>query len=293
MDMRKPPDAQLDDRQFEIAITALSDSLVPGIDLSVFRGSGTDFSQCRQYVPGDPARSMDWRVTARTGRPHVKEFDTLKRTVVVVALDDSRSMRVGSGERCKWDWAVYLAGGIMLATLRRTNPSGLVIGGGGTEGAGSWGIRPTLARQDVLRGLRQLRHQAASRVGSSSIAAAMKTLGATPMDRALVVIVSDLHEPESVASIRAAAGRHEVLALRLTDPAEVAVRTTGIVRGAESETGRPFTFFRRSGWSVRGDVVDELRRGGVATMSLDISEPMIPRVREFLATRQARGGGGS
>lgn len=282
--MQDRSDAQLDDRQFEIAITALGNSLVPGIDLSVFRGSGVDFSQCRQYVQGDPVRSIDWRVTARTGRLHVKEFDTLKRTPVVVVLDDSRSMRVGSGTRVKWDWAVLLAGGIMLATLRRASPAGLISGSAADE-MGHWYVRPTLDRQSILRGLRSLRLQGAVQRATPRIAAGLRTLNSTPMDRALVIVLSDLHEPESIQAIKTVAGQHEVVVCRLMDPAERGIKISGVVRATEPETGRLFTFFGRPRWKLSDDAVEELRRGGVPTLGLDISTDVIPALREFLKTR--------
>jgi len=77
---------------------AVSDMVAGGFR-SVFRGSGMEFEEVREYVPGDDVRSIDWNVTARTGRPYVKKFVEEREQTVLLTVDVSASTRLGCGAR--------------------------------------------------------------------------------------------------------------------------------------------------------------------------------------------------
>src|SRR5437867_9281324 len=109
----RPPD-ELFHADFEMVVRRMADDLAFGTDVSRFVGAGLEYAQSRPYVPGDPVKMMDWRITARLGRPFVKEYETLKRTCLYLVVDTSASMGVSSTVMTKHDMAVWIAAAVGL-----------------------------------------------------------------------------------------------------------------------------------------------------------------------------------
>src|SRR6187549_4055809 len=86
----------VDARQFEVAVKQLANSLNFGQEDSVFHGSGLEFAQSRLYVPGDPVKFIDWKVSARSDKLFIKEFQEPKQIPLYLLLDTSASMCVSS-----------------------------------------------------------------------------------------------------------------------------------------------------------------------------------------------------
>ncbi len=268
----------LDSRQFVIAVKRLADSLSYGTDRSPFLGSGVEYVQSRPYQYGDPIRAIDWRITARTGRPHIKEFESPKRLPCYLLIDTSASMMVSSVRRTKYELALHVAGGIGLACLDRVSPVG-VLGVGERD----LHVRPSLARDQILQWLLLLRRHRFDE--STSLTARISELFPTLLNRTLLIILSDLHEAAALPAIKQLSQVHECVVVQLRDPAEDGLAGGGIVRAREAETGTSFvTRISRPQVSLE-DTTAAFRRAGVDHLVLRTDQPVVSPLRHFFSSR--------
>ena len=221
-------------RKFVIAIRRLADDLSYGLDGSRFLGSGIDYVQSRPYLPGDPVKAMDWRVTARTNKHHIKEYEAQRRIPAWFLIDTSASMVASSTKRSKYEVALQVAGGLALACLDRTSPVGVL--GCGTRDVH---VPPSLAKDQVLQWLLRLRRHAFDE--ETMMTRRIRELRPTLQSRAIVVILSDMHEAGAVHSAALLAQEHEVAVIQVQDPAEVSLPSGGFLRAQEAESGRRST----------------------------------------------------
>ena len=267
----------LDARQFELAMRRLANALSYGQESSPFLGAGIEYVQSRPYQPGDPVKFIDWRVTARTGKFHVKEYEAPKQMPVYLLVDTSASMCVSSQPLSKYAWAVQIAGGLALAAIDHMNPVGVL-----TVGERDLHHTPTLARNSVLQWMHQLRRYRFSE--GTTLGRCARELAPRVEQRCLFIALSDLHDPDAVPAIKLMAQHHDCAVLHFVDPSERGRTGGGIFRAVEAETGREFVAHGFSRW-IEPDEIHALSRAGVDYLRLPTNEPMLARVRHFFKHR--------
>jgi len=274
----------LDSRQFSILVRGLANSIAYGVDRSPFVGSGVEYVQSRAYQEGDPIRAIDWRITARTGRVHVKEYEAPKSVPTYFLVDTSASMVVSSTARSKYHVALFAAGGLALASLDRVSPVGLV-----TVGTRALRFEPSLSQGRVLEWLHQLRTYRFDE--ETRLAVRIAELRPRLPQRSLLIVLSDLHDAGALAALKRLSQVHDVVVLELRDPAEYGILGAGWLRGREAESGRAVLGRSKHPHVSAEGAARAMRRAGIDHLLIHTDRPFAHDLRRLFKARGVLGRG--
>ena len=230
-----PPEILRQVKLIELRTRGLVNSVFTGEYRSVFKGQGMEFSEVREYQPGDEVRSIDWNVTARMGRPFVKRFIEERELTVMLVVDLSGSERFGTVRRFKSELASELAAVLAMAAVRNNDRVGVLLFTDRIEHV----VPPRKGRRHVLRIIRDL--LAFEPVGrGTDLVAAIDYAARMLKEHAIVFIVSDFLSADIDHPLKLMAQRHDVVAVTVEDPSERDLPDIGVARLIDPETGMTF-----------------------------------------------------
>lgn len=224
-------------RRLEVALTRRSGARLVGDHRGLGRGAGLDLDRIRPYEPGDDVRRIDWKATARSGIPQVREDVPDRQLTAWLLVDRSASMHFGTADRRKADVAEGAALVVGRFVARRSDRLG-VVGFGDAERP--FVSPPAGGRNGMLGLTRVLATDAPEEgAGGSTLAAALRTVAASRTTAGLVAIVSDFRGPlDWRRPLTDVVGRHTVLAIEITDPREETLVDVGELTLIDPESGR-------------------------------------------------------
>jgi len=283
---------------------------------SVFRGRGVEFDEVRPYLPGDDVRTIDWKVTARTGQPYVKRYVEERQLTLMLMADVSASQDFGSGERSKRDAAAEFCALLAFSAIRNNDKVGLTLFHGGIEqyipprkgqrhalrvvrevlahgldGDASAAAAPRWWRPEAWRRPRPARQQ-------TDIGQAMEFLMSVASRRTICFVVSDFLTDGYERALRAANRRHDVIAVLVTDPRELELPGVGLVALRDAESGDTELYdtgSRRFRDHVEGeaakrvrDLEHSLRSSGIDFIHIDAAGSVVDPLVSFFRMRERR-----
>ncbi|WP_454764338.1 DUF58 domain-containing protein [Cupriavidus campinensis] len=270
-------------------------SLLSGRHGSRVRGRGLAFEELRLYLPGDDVRMMDWRVTARTGKPHVRVYAEEKERPVLLVVDQRMNMFFGSRRAMK---SVTAAEAAALAAWRIVS-DGDRVGGIVFGDARMDTLAPRRSRDAVLHWLaalaqhnQRLRADAPARRGAAPLNAALERAVRLAHHDHLVIVISDFDGSDEATrrAMLALRSRNDVLSILVYDPFLLELPDSGhlVVSDGELqvELGFGHDTLRRGIRSFAdahsAELMDWHRRLGVPLLPLSAAEETASQLRRLL-----------
>ena len=288
-------------RQVEIKTNRLVDDTLSGHYHSVFKGRGMDFDEVREYVPGDDVRTIDWNVTARTGRTFVKKFTEERELTIMLLIDVSASGEFGSSAQSKREVMAELGSVLAFSAVRNNDKVGLILF---TDDAELY-IPPGKGRSHILRVIREiLFFQPEGK--NTDLVAALDFANQVIKRRAVTFLISDFCLPGDFSDsledfrpkLQITNRHHDMVAVSVNDPREWELPDIGLLTIEDSETGEQVELDTtradiRNGFSqLANQRREELRRtihsSGVDFLELSTDKPYLPVLLNFFSSRERR-----
>lgn len=280
-------------RQIQIYTSRAVDASFAGQYESVFKGRGMQFDEVREYTPGDDIRTIDWNVTARTGRPYIKRYVEEREMTVMFAVDLSASGDFGTVNKMKNELAAEFCAVLAFAAAKNNDKVGLLIFTDRIE----LYIPPKKGTRHVLRLIRELLYFKMPR-RKTDIPQALDYLAKVMRRKATVFLVSDFIETDFKKPLSLLNKRHDVIAVSVRDRAEIALPAAGLIEFADAETGE-IILVDTSGRGFRNQysntsaerfdgLKDMLRSVSVDCISISTDKPYIQDLVRFFHMRRRR-----
>ncbi len=279
--------------RIRILTRRLLDDRLSGDYHSVFKGQGIEFDEARPYQAGDDVRAIDWNVTARMGTPYVKRFSEERELTVLFLVDVSGSQSFGTRGRSKAARAAELTALLAMTALNNQDKVGLVLFSDHIVKS----LPPRKGRTAVQRLVREVLVTEETREGTN-IREALRFVSATQHRKAVVFLVSDFQDEGYQRDLTIFARRHDVIACRVTDPAEETLPNVGLVELLDPETHQTLLVdtadatvreaFAKSVAEVREGQIKGFRRAGIDVLELSTEASYVDAVRALFRRRALR-----
>jgi uncharacterized protein (DUF58 family) len=230
-------------KRIEISTRSTINNVMAGAYHSSFKGNGMEFSEVREYVPGDDVRTIDWNVTARTGVPHIKKYIEERELTVMLVVDASSSADFGSGTQMKGQVMATLSALLSFAAIKNNDKVGLLIFTSEVE----LFIPPSKGKKHVMRVIRELLYFKPKH-HSTNLRTALEHVNRLLRRKSVVIVLSDFMDDAYEKALQLLRKRHDVLAVGVKDPREMELPNAGYVELEDPETGETMLVDTGDAW---------------------------------------------
>ncbi len=280
-------------KKIELKSKKLVDDVFSGKYHSVFKGQGIEFSEVREYVPGDDIRSISWNVTARRNKPYIKKYDEDREQTVMFVTDLSASGTFGSINQTKNELIAELTAVLAIAALKNSDRAGLLTF---TDTVEQY-IKPQKNRKHILRLIDTILSYKPKNKGTN-IETALKYLNKLCKKKALVFLISDFQDKNFDSMLKVTSKKHDLVCIKVSDPKEQKIPSKGIFTLQDTETGS-FTDIDFSSKEVQEEyyrnyhnhnnyLYDTFKTAKTDVIDISTGEPYIRQLIAFFKARQTK-----
>ncbi|MDR3630315.1 MAG: DUF58 domain-containing protein [Desulfocapsaceae bacterium] len=288
-------------RQVEVRTRRLVNDSLAGDYHSVFKGSGMNFDEVREYVAGDEIRAIDWNVTARTGIPHIKKFTEERELTILLLIDISGSGQFGSTSSSKREMMAELGAVLAFSAIRNNDKVGLILFTDFIE----LSIPPQKGRSHILRVIREILYFK-PQGKKTDLNVPLDFAGRVCKRRSVVFLISDFCLPGDFQAgldqlqpkLRTGNRRHDLIGIIVSDPREHALPDVGWLTIEDAENGRQVELntsdpairarYAETAAQRQKNLLKTTRAAGVDVLNLSTGEPYIPALTGFFGARRRR-----
>ena len=279
-------------KKIEIKTNKLVEGLVAGNYHSVFKGRGIEFSEVREYIPGDDIRTIDWKVTARFNSPFVKEFIEERDLDIYIVFDCSASSEFGF-EKSKKEVGIEIAASIMFSAIRNNDNVGLCLFTNHVERF----IRPRKGKKFVLRLLRELVYYQ-SKNKKTDLNNSLIYLSKILKKRSILFIISDFLSGNFEKPLKYLKNKHDVILIKLWDIREKEIPDLGYILLEDEESGEQILvnssdvnfrkIYNKKVEEENKKLFNRMKKLGIDIILVDTKEPFYIPLMKFFNIRKKR-----
>lgn len=221
-------------RQIEIKSRGLSANVFAGSYKTAFKGHGMSFAEVREYQYGDDVRDIDWNVTARQNKPHIKIFEEEREMTVMLLIDVSGSREFGTTTQTKQDQIIQIAATIAMSGISNNDKIGVVFFSDRIERY----IPPQKGKKHVLAIISEMLQFEPQQRGTD-LKRVIEYVSNAQKKRCTAFLISDFCDTGNYQqALTIANSKHDMVAIQVYDPRDRELPNVGLMKVRDAETGQ-------------------------------------------------------
>ena len=289
--MKEYPNLYARVKNLSIVSRKLAEGVFAGNYRSAFKGPGLEFDEVREYVPGDDVRNIDWNVTSRMGSPYSKKFREERELNFFFVIDISASVDIGIGKVPRREMVGLVASLLAYSAIYNNDRVGALFYSDIIE---KW-VPPMKGQRQVTRIVNDMMKLKAKGKGSD-LGLALSTVNKSIKRRGICVILSDFKTSTGWRELTLLSKKHDVIAIKVTDPIDEKFPINGMVEIVDPETGfgdivvgRSKSFQRqyKNFWDhYHYFWLKECQRRGVGTLMISTEDDPVVQLLKYFRRRK-------